>query len=342
MDRAIDVPATSYHAGLLELPAQEAEPHGAIRLSVRAIFSRAIHLQTADGWIVSLTTLPYNGPLGVRLDRPSLHGLGIKPGMQGSLRDGQIVIGHVRVSLERAIAWDPYSPTTKPSTEALAYRKGRRGLGEGHTARPAVPADARTRRRSSGLEPVKRLTINTVAMTETLRLQTPSCLLREMGLEGEGFFTRITALGQSLMTVDHAGIRRHALALLGLGPGLTPSGDDVLVGLLAGLYVLGHRAPGTPALDTLPVIARAVMEAAPSRTTTLSRTLLRYSACGVAVEPLLDVLWNLGPEANVEALWQLQSIGHTSGHDMLAGAMVAADTVARWEEMGGATLGRPA
>ena len=57
-------------------------------------------------------------------------------------------------------------------------------------------------------------------------------------------------------------------ALLGRGPGLTPSGDDVLAG-----YVLGCRAFGlpVPSLDGL------------HRTTALSAALLEYASAGVAV-----------------------------------------------------------
>jgi hypothetical protein len=161
-----------------------------------------------------------------------------------------------------------------------------------------------------------------------------------MGDEG------LSALEQALLSLDRPVIPHHALSLLGLGPGLTPSGDDVLVGLLAGLFVLGHRIPGSPALDIIPLITDVVMDAAPARTTALSRTMLYYAAHGVAVEPLLDVLQapfgQPAAEGNVKGLHRLLSIGHSSGRDMLAGAMLALEAVERWEDMGAATLVRPA
>ena len=65
-----------------------------------------------------------------------------------------------------------------------------------------------------------------------------------------------------------------ARRLLGLGPGLTPSGDDLLAGLL-----LGARAFGVPLADLAEVIA----EQAPRRTTALSARLLRHAIEGECV-----------------------------------------------------------
>src|SRR5262249_13546495 len=59
--------------------------------------------------------------------------------------------------------------------------------------------------------------------------------------------------------------------LLGRGPGLTPAGDDVLAGLLAGRAAYG---PDDRAL------ADDICALAPSRTTALSAALLRHAARG--------------------------------------------------------------
>jgi hypothetical protein len=69
--------------------------------------------------------------------------------------------------------------------------------------------------------------------------------------------------------------------LVGAGSGLTPSGDDVLCGVLLGLRMLG-RARDLPRLwDT--VAPRL------STTTTLSAALLVEAVQGYAVPPVIDL-----------------------------------------------------
>ena len=98
--------------------------------------------------------------------------------------------------------------------------------------------------------------------------------------------------------------------LLGLGPGLTPSGDDVLAG-----YVLGRRAFGRP----VPVLDRL------ERTTALSAALLEYAAAGLTVPEVAAVIAGLGAARSLEpAVDALVRIGHTSGAALATGIMVAA------------------
>ena len=106
--------------------------------------------------------------------------------------------------------------------------------------------------------------------------------------------------------------------LLGLGPGLTPLGDDVLGGWLTTAVATRH-----PGLDE---VHRAVALAAPERTTTLSSTLLTCAARGEAVPELRPLLVGLGAgnAAAVEvALDALVRVGDTSGAGALLGAVTA-------------------
>lgn len=146
------------------------------------------------------------------------------------------------------------------------------------------------------------------------------------------------ALAQALAGHDAGAARTAVPRLLGLGPGLTPAGDDLLCGLLAGLAVLRRRM-GADGGSGQSALRRAVEEAAPGRTTSLSCTLLRWAGHGVAVEPLLDVLWSLGAAGEMGGLRTLLGIGHSSGSDMLTGALLAAAIAVRWEDPLGATVG---
>ena len=95
--------------------------------------------------------------------------------------------------------------------------------------------------------------------------------------------------------------------LIGLGPGLTPSGDDYLGGMLVALRLTGRamQAEG---------LWRWLQPRLRERTSALSAAHLVAAAAGEAHEALHFVL---NGELNLDAL---DAVGHTSGWDALAGA----------------------
>ena len=109
-------------------------------------------------------------------------------------------------------------------------------------------------------------------------------------------------------------------ALLGLGPGLTPSGDDYLGGALVALRILGMDASAD-------ALWRSVRRHAATRTHAISLAHLAAAAEGEAHEALHGCLEELfKPRA---ARWdapldRLDKVGHCSGWDGLAGAVAVA------------------
>ena len=107
-------------------------------------------------------------------------------------------------------------------------------------------------------------------------------------------------------------------ALLGLGGGLTPLGDDVLCGWLAAAVAVRH-----PALDD---IRSTVGLEAPRRTTTLSATLLSCASRGEGVPEFRALLGGVanGNDAAVEQSVELVvRVGESSGEGLLLGALLA-------------------
>jgi len=104
--------------------------------------------------------------------------------------------------------------------------------------------------------------------------------------------------------------------LIGLGPGLTPSGDDFLCGSLAMLDALAQRRLHA-------ALAAAVAAAAPALTSPLSASLLRAAAAGHVGEHLHDAVAALLAGDVEAAIAAARQIGHSSGWDMLAGAATA-------------------
>jgi len=105
--------------------------------------------------------------------------------------------------------------------------------------------------------------------------------------------------------------------LLGRGPGLTPTGDDVLAGALVTL-----RALGSPAAAPL---ALAVRSKAPGTTTAVSAALLRHAVEGRCIPQLADLLTAVpeGSGALARAAGALLAVGHCSGAGLLHGVLVA-------------------
>lgn len=113
--------------------------------------------------------------------------------------------------------------------------------------------------------------------------------------------------------------RAPVVQLLGIGPGLTPSGDDLLAGILIAWHHIGMGlAAGR--------LERIVLDAAVERTTPISQAHLAAAAKGYGAAPLHDllqaVLANKPPDIE-QALDAAAKIGHSSGLDAIAGMMLA-------------------
>ena len=107
-------------------------------------------------------------------------------------------------------------------------------------------------------------------------------------------------------------------ALAGRGPGLTPAGDDVLLG-----WMLARRAVAHPSWRHE---AAAILRAARSTTTTPSRALLLWGSRGQAPEvaaAALSALLAADGAALAPAVRGLRGFGRTTGPAILTGLVVA-------------------
>jgi hypothetical protein len=113
------------------------------------------------------------------------------------------------------------------------------------------------------------------------------------------------------------------MSLIGLGPGLTPSGDDFLVGYLAGLWATaGHSPSRTQFVGAL----GAEISAAARNTNEISGAYLRSAATGHVSEPIAKLAQQLkqaNDMRNVRAATQAAlQVGHTSGTDGVLGLLL--------------------
>ena len=123
------------------------------------------------------------------------------------------------------------------------------------------------------------------------------------------------------------GLKRHFLAdilrgvelLAGLGLGLTPAGDDFLLGVIFAVWM---NLPTTIAKQWCPQIHQV----AAARTTRLSGYWLEVAANGHASKPwhdLLNDIYDLNEKRMWESAQGLGDYGYSSGYDALAGFVMA-------------------
>lgn len=142
-------------------------------------------------------------------------------------------------------------------------------------------------------------------------------------LIAEVLTTHLQGLLDSVRRADSPTLRHHASSLVGLGTGLTPAGDDALLGV-----VLVATMPGSmlaPARADL----TDVVHAAATRTTDISHAALAQAVRGRTRESLVALLHALAVATDEQTLARHASrviaIGHTSGTDILTGLSAGLD-----------------
>ena len=119
---------------------------------------------------------------------------------------------------------------------------------------------------------------------------------------------------------------RWARSLIGLGPGLTPSGDDFLCGFMIALHAIGKR-------DTVRRLWATIREDARTSTNTISLAMLEAAAegrgCASLHTAICAIMSGLSPAAAVSGL---SRFGHSSGWDSLAGVVVVMESMLKRRE----------
>ena len=133
----------------------------------------------------------------------------------------------------------------------------------------------------------------------------------------------ILSLYRAVASGDLSAVACRSASLAGLGPGLTPSGDDFLCGLMLAFVITckAFREPPEKFRD----ICMTILHSASSLTHTLSRHFLELAAEGLPGETAEEViLYMLGiQEINIEeAVRRMTGWGAFSGFDQLAGILL--------------------
>ncbi len=268
-----------------------------VDLFVLAVFERSFYLGCPRG-LVCVGTGIGAGPINVELASAPRDwaALGIAPDVEGRIEHGiPYVTERLALDLDASAIWAPSPlPPFTPQTVASAIAR------LSALASPDLPDDG-----------LARLVFEGHAGNVEAQMAQASIGDLRTGL--------VSALADVSLPETLA---RAATLLVGLGPGLTPSGDDLLGGVLLALSATRNEALRDALWDVLVPELDAL-------TVPISAMHLSAAADGLAGEALHALVCATLADAPSlhSALRQAVSLGHTSGWDTLAGLVLGLDAV---------------
>jgi hypothetical protein len=272
-----------------------------------AVHPQSCYLAGEDAAIYAIVRQPLgNGPLSLVIPaspEPSFEGLAA--GASAASTGARLLLGdRLEVGLEHAVLWDPKA--------YLALGADPAGLQRGLAELYRVLSERAPEQSLARLLPY----------LHDEDLPTPLGAIEHFPRS----HALIGGLIESLARRNRQSLKVVTSSLAGLGPGLTPSGDDFLAGVLLALALMrDHRADAE-----LTEIAALLLETTAPRTHEISAAFLRAAHAGEASEPwhpLLDAL-SIGDAGRVRAAAvSVMEIGETSGADMLAGFLATIGTI---------------
>ncbi len=259
---------------------------------VHSVFARALNLSLDDGRLLSIIASEYgNAPNAVRVAAPPAFAFDrrVRPGDRAGCRAGVLRIDSANVEVRLDGV-----PRWHARPDGVAVDLG---------APEVRAAWAMARRR------IARHPANPGGRDAPVR--------------------RLATLHLAVRRRDTAATREAVRSLAGVGPGLTPTGDDMLVGFLAGLRAVAR--PGSSCDRIRRDMDNAVRDAA-EHTNPVSAEYLRLAAVGAFSEPLAALAAAIarGAAAGLvaQATERALAIGASSGCDGVR-AMLAAMRAAK-------------
>jgi hypothetical protein len=130
----------------------------------------------------------------------------------------------------------------------------------------------------------------------------------------------VVQLIQSAEQFEVQGSAQAAEKMIGLGPGVTPSGDDILIGFLAGLW--SRAGQHDKQLSFVRLFGNEIIKLA-KQTSEISRTYLYHATQGQFSSSLSTLAEAISTGIGVEhATQEAMRVGHSSGMDSVTGLLI--------------------
>lgn len=274
-----------------------AVPGGGFAARVHSVFERAVNLRVA-GWeylVTVYSSATTDLPQGIRVGAERFKTGAIMPGQAAWSRDERLYLPGATIDLRGAREWGGKLRDIPcgASERVRAAREWLAGeLAQRRAGRCAPAAPQGAEKRlASGLDHLR----------------------------------------ESAVRLDRADAERAAAGLVGLGQGLTPAGDDMLVGFTAGCQRI-FGADSTPERKAFCREYCALLGELSARTNDVSRTYLLLASRGLFSSSLVGLVEAIERGAEGEALREAAEAvfmtGRSSGCDTVAGLLAG---LAAWE-----------
>jgi hypothetical protein len=285
-----------------------AVPQHDFRVTVHSVFPAAINLKSGNrGRLISLVRSDCADlPQGMRLDTPAgfSFDLGLQPGENLFCQNSSLQDENKRLSINfrQAKYWKCKLPDL-----------GTDGINQNFiTAWNSVWQALNERQRLCGAEICAEELFYTDTPKQKVVTKSMGVLVRELVEAARNLNTHVEKI-----------IAR----LIGLGQGLTPSGDDFLIGFLAGLC--STRGKTRERLKFLSELGKEVRHLS-CYTNDISSTFLFYATQGQVSSKLANLLDAIAGGEGTAHFWQTveeaMRVGHSSGMDTVTGLLVGLST----------------
>lgn len=256
------------------------------RVKVHSVYRKTINISAGDRLLSLQASGTVLSPLtlGTDMDEYAMAGLGVAPGDAAELGGGSIRFPSFSIPFAGAEIWDcGMGPEREFSFQFIRS--------------VCAALDMR-----GGLSDI-------VLNGEREALSLPSKMALKM----------ITAAEENLQRGQPEQAAQELSRLLGLGEGLTPSGDDFLCGVLASTY-MGQSEEKARFRELL----GGLIQDGLSRTNTISGGFLGCAAQGYFSRPVLE----LSRGSLARSVSDFSKIGHSSGADTLSGIIFGLEHIA--------------
>ena len=278
--------------------------------TIHSVFKKAINIAFEETMLALLSDELPRMPNSVRLHSVVISKLlpNLEPGMEVWVGNDTFIISPCNFSFYLS-----GTPTWEPRPDVTAY----------DWSRETVALQSRL---LAQFLANKQYQIGLVPLVESLLLQQPlqATPLSKLAMP------KLQMLIQAAWHKNNAGIEEATRGIAGLGPGLTPSGDDVLGGFAAVMSLLSSvlSRDSSPRSD----VASIISTVAKPRTTKLSGVLLEHASRGEIAEQFGTLLLTLVLPADDfqtvrEAADRALTFGASSGGDTLLGILLGLRTL---------------
>ena len=276
----------------------QAVPRENFDASIQSVFDSAVNLRLTqqDRLITVLLSDHYELPQGIRLATQAVPLNLLKIDQHAAVRGGilRFASSALSIDLRGAPVWTCPIPALNTDMSSSSVQ-------EGWTMVWGL------------LNKRQRLHATDIIASDLFQGNTGSALSQRMS-------EPVMELIVSTERLDTEASLQAAQKMIGLGPGVTPSGDDLLIGFLAGLWSLAGE--NQPRLSFIQSFGSA-LSSITTQTNEISRTYLYYATRGQFASSLSNLAEAIAKGGEVsQAAQYAMRVGHSSGMDSVTGLLI--------------------